>query len=327
MNNRRKLIIALGASVLAAPADSFAQQQGKFWRIGFLGVGFPADWASRIDALRAGLRDLGYVEGKNFQFEFRWAEDKYERLNELASQLVRQKVDVLLTYGTPGTQAAKRATATIPIVMVHSGDAVATGLISSLAKPGGNITGSTLLNSELMAKRIELLKEVIPRITRVGALLNSDNELGKYLLKTMQARAKSLDLTLYSFGARATSEIESVVAAMEQKQIDAAVVSEDAVFIANGATISRLMVKNKIMSAGYGAYAADGGLIGYGASYLETYRYAATFVDKILKGAKPADIPVEQPTKFDLVVNIKTAKALGVKIPNSILVRADKVIE
>ena len=327
MNSRRKLLFVLGASGLAAPFISFAQPQGKVWRIGFLGVGFPAEWTSRVDSLRAGLRDLCYVEGKNFQFEFKWGEDKYERLNELAAQLVGQKVDVLITYGTPGTLAAKRATGTIPIVMVHSGDAVATGLISSLAKPGGNITGSTLLNSELMAKRIELLKELVPRMTRVGALLNSDNDLGKYLLQAMQARAESLNVELYQFGARATNDIQSVISAMVQKQIDAAVVSEDAVFIANGATIGQRMVKNKIKSAGYGAFAAAGGLIGYGASYLETYRHAAVFVDKILKGTKPANIPVEQPTKFELVINMKTAKALSIKIPQSILVRADEVIE
>jgi putative tryptophan/tyrosine transport system substrate-binding protein len=327
LDSRRRLLLTLGASALTAPLISFAQQQGRVWRLGFLGVGFPAQWTSRVDALRAGLRNHGYVEGKNIQLEFRWAEDNYERLNELAAQLVRQNVDVLLTYGTPGTLAAKRATETTPIVMVHSGDAVATGLISSLAKPGGNLTGSTLLNSEFMAKRIELLKELLPRMTKVGVLLNSDNELGKYLLKAMQSRAASLNVSLYTFESRTIDEMESVVSAMVQKQIDAVVVSEDAIFIANGAKIGQLLIKNKIISAGYEAFAAAGGMIGYGANYLETYRHAAVFVDKILKGTKPADIPVQQPTKFELVINMRTAKALGSKIPQSILVQATKVIE
>jgi putative ABC transport system substrate-binding protein len=327
MNNRRKLVIALGASSLALPFGSFAQQPAKIYRIGFLGAGSVSGSAKRVDALRASLRNLGYMEGTNIVIEFRWAEGKYDRLPDLAIELVRLKIDVLVTYSTPGTQAAKRATTTIPIVMVTSGDAVAAGLVASLARPGGNVTGSTFFNPDLMAKRLELLKEAMPRITRVAVLLNPDNDSMKPILQAMEIAARLLKLDLQQFEVRGPGEFESVFSAMAKRRISALAVPEDGMFNDNPRAIADLAAKQRLPSIGFGEFAEAGGLIGYGVNFLELYRRAAYFVDKLLKGAKPDDIPVEQPTKFDMMINMKTAKALGIKIPNSILVRADKVIE
>jgi putative ABC transport system substrate-binding protein len=325
---RRKFITLLGGALAGWPLALRAQESPKVVRIGFLGSGFPAAWASRLEALRAGLNDLGYVEGKNIVFEFRWAEGgKYEQLGDLAAELVRLKVDILVTYGTPGTLAAKRATTTIPIVMVHSGDAVATGIITSLAKPGGNVTGSTLVNPELMAKRLELLKETLPRITRAAVLLNPDNPLSGPVLQAMQVTARSLNVMLRPFELRGPGDFEDAFSVMARRHIDAVVVLEDAVFVANARAIGKLAERTRLVSAGFSDFAEVGGLIGYGANCVAMYRRAGFFVDKILKGANPADIPVEQPTKFDLIINLKTAKALGLDVPWFLLQRADEVIE
>jgi putative ABC transport system substrate-binding protein len=282
---------------------------------------------SRVEALRAGLRDLGYVEGKNIAIEFRWADDKYERLSELAADLVRQKVDVIVTYGAPGTLAAKRASATVPIVMAISGDAVLTGLVASLARPGGNITGTTEFAPELMAKRLELLKEAMPRITQVAALLNPSTPLSRPIFQAMEITAKSLKLELLQFGARAPNEFESVFSEMAKRRVDTVVVQEDPMLVANVKTIADIASKQRLPSIGGREFAEAGGLIGYGVNILEMFRRAAYFVDKILKGVKPSDLPVEQSTKFELVINLKTAKALGITIPRPVLLRADRVIE
>jgi putative ABC transport system substrate-binding protein len=327
MNNRRKLIVALGSGALLAPFCSFAQQQGKVWRIGFLGPGSASNTATRVEALRAGLRDLGYVEGKNILIEFRWAENKIDRLPELAAELVRLKVDLLVTVATTGTRALKQATTTIPIVMALSGDAVAMGLIANLARPGGNITGSTFFDPELMAKRIELIKETLPRMANVAVLVNSDNPMTGPLLQVAGLAAGALKIGLQQFEARGPKEFEGAFAAMEKKRVDAVVISNDATFITNAKAIADLATKHRLPSIGFSELAEAGSLMGYAPNFLELWHRAAYFVDKILKGTKPADIPVEQPTKFELVINMKTAKALGIKIPPSIMVRADKVIE
>ncbi len=328
MLTRRRVVIALGASALAAPFATFAQQQtAKAIRIGFLGPASASETAGRLEALRLGLRDLGYVEGKNIVVEFHWADGKYDRLLDLAAELVRLKVDVIVTYGTAGTQAAKRATTVIPIVMITSGDAIATGLVASLARPGGNITGSTIFNPELSAKRIELIKEAMPRITKVAVLLNPDNPVNGSVLHAMEITARSLKVELHQFEARRPDEVDGTFAAMVKKRFEAVVLPEDPIFNANIKWMAEIAVKRRLLLAGGTEVAEAGGVIGYGVNFLELWRRAAVFMDKILKGAKPGDIPIERATKFEMVVNMKTAKAFGLKIPNTILVLATKVIE
>jgi putative ABC transport system substrate-binding protein len=326
--NRRKLLVALGAGALAAPLTSFAQQKGKVWRIGFLGAASASGFAGRVGALRAGLRDLGYVEGKNLVIEFRWAEGNYERLPELAAELVRLKVDVLVTAGTPGILAAKSATTTIPIVMASSGEVVATSLVTSLARPGGNVTGMAGFGPEGSAKRLELLKDAFPRTRQVAVLLNPDNPGNiRLAFPAMEATAKSLKLELQQFGVRGPGDLDSAFAAMAKRRVDAVVSTEDSVFIANAGAIANLAAKTRLPSVGPIELAEAGGLMAYGANRRELFRRAAYFVDRILKGAKPADLPVEQATRFETVLNQKTAKALGLQFPQAVLARADRVIE
>jgi putative ABC transport system substrate-binding protein len=327
MNKRRKLIIALCASALAAPLPSFAQQPVKIARIGFLGAASASGYTRQLDGFRLGLRDFGYMEGKNIVIEYRWAEGNYARLAELAAELVRSKVDVIVTHGTPGTRAAKGATTTIPIVMAISGDAVATGLVVSLSRPGENITGSTFFDPELSAKRIELLKEILPRITRVAVLVNPDNPVIGPMFKAMEITAKSLKLELQQFAVRGPNEFENAFSAMAQKSVKAVAIQEDGMLNANVRTAGDLTTKKRLPAIGNIEVAQAGGLLGYGVNFPETFRRAAYFVDKILKGVKPADLPVEQPTVFELVINMKTAKALGIQIPQSVLLRANRVIE
>ena len=329
MNNRRKLIIALGAGALAAPFSSFAQQQpAKVHRIGLLGAETLLAQVDRVEALQAGLRDLGYVEGKNVVIEYRWAEGKYDRLPDLAAEFVRLKPDLLVTFGQKAADAAKSATSIIPIVVPMSADAVRTGLVASLSRPGGNVTGSSFFSPELLAKRLELLREILPRIARVGVLQNPADSASRLGFEAIEVRAKSLKLSMQGFDVRAPNEFDRVFSAMVKRRVNAIVISNDTLFAANFKIIANLATKNHLPSAG-GAreFVEAGGLISYGVNLLDLYRHAAVFVDKILKGAKPSDIPVEQPTKFELVLNMKTAKALDLKIPNSILVQATKVIE
>jgi putative tryptophan/tyrosine transport system substrate-binding protein len=321
------LAVALTVSLALAPFASEAQEAGKVYRIGFLGPSSASTHANRVEALRAGLRELGYVEEKNILIENRWAEGKYDRLPGLAAELVHLKVDVLVTFGTPGTLAAKQTTTTIPIVMAGSGDAVATGIVSSLARPGGNITGSTLFIPELMAKRLELLKEAMPRTGRVAVLVNPDNSANMPVLKAMEATARSLKVELQKFEARGPNEFESAFSAMAKSGVGAAVVNDDALFNGNARAIGDLAARKRLPLAGTGEIAEAGGSIGYGVSFPDQFRRAAVYVDKILKGAKPGDLPVEQPTKFELLINLKTAKALGLTIPHSLLLRADQVIQ
>ena len=328
MNRRRELLSVLGASALLAPLASLAQQQpAKVPRIGFLGAESSSGYTSRVGALRAGLRDLGYVEGKNIVIEFRWADGKTDRLPELAAELVRLNVDVLVTHAQPGTRAAKQATTTIPIVTAAVADPVALGYVGSLARPGGNITGSTFFYAELTAKRLELLKEALPRITQVAVLLNQDTPTIGTTFHAMEIAAKRLKVALQRFEARSPDEFGGAFSAMAKKRVDALALVEDPMFFAHAKKLADLASAQRLRSIGFNEFAEAGGLIGYAANYLELWRRAAYFVDKILKGAKPGELPIEQPTKFELVINLKTATALGVRIPQSILVRADKVIE
>jgi len=328
MTTRRRILIALGAGVLAEALPVLAQQKGKVWRIGFLGASTASGFARRVEALRAGLRDFGYVEGRNIVIEFRWAEGKYERLPQLAAELVRLKVDVIVTHGNLGTRAAKAATSTIPIVMATVGDPVGQGLVAGLARPGGNVTGSTGINPETYAKRLELLHDAFPRARKVAVLFNLDNPSGiKAIVQTMEGTAAALKLELQQFGVRGPDEFDSAFAAMAKQRVDAVVVGDDAVLTANAKAIANLATKMRLPSIGLSEFAEAGGLMAYGANRVESFRRVAYFVDKIFKGAKPGDLPVEQAAKFEVILNLNTAKALGIKFPQSILVRADRVIE
>jgi putative ABC transport system substrate-binding protein len=329
MNNRRKLIVALGAGAFAEPFGSFAQQPPvQLRRIGLLGVTSATTYARQVEALRTGLRELGYVEGKNLDIEFRWAEGRLDQLPGLAAELVRLKVDVIVTSG-PGTRVAKQATGTIPIVMTAvADDPVSTGLVASFARPGGNITGSTFFGPELAAKRLELIKEALPRIRRVAVLFNSSNPEGSQrTLSAMQDAARALKLELQQFGVSGPAEFESAFLAMIKQRVEAVAVQSDTTLVANAGAVAALAAKHRIPSVGPVELAQAGGLIAYEVNFPALWHRAAYFADKILKGMKPGDIPIERATRFETVVNLKTAKTLGIKIPNSILVQATKVIE
>jgi putative ABC transport system substrate-binding protein len=327
MMDRRTFVARLGSGLLVAPLVARAQQPAKVARLGFLSATSAASYARRVEALRAGLGDHGYVEGKNILIEFRWADEHYERLPALAVDLAGLKVDIIVTAGTPPTIAAKNATKTIPIVMVSTGDAVATGLVASLARPGGNVTGSTVFSPQLTAKRLELVKETLPRARLVAVILNPANPAQTLNFEAMESTAKSLGIGLRKFEPRGPNELESIFSAMAKLRVDAVVTTQDAMIRAHAQEIANLAAKMRIPSAGNKALADAGGLIGYGVNVFEIYRRAGTYVDKILKGAKPADLPVEQATKFELIINLKTAKALGITIPQSVLLRADEVIQ
>ncbi len=324
---RRKLLIALGAGALAAPFRSFAQQPAKVARIGFLGVVSAATYASRVDALRAGLRELGYVEGKNLAFEFRWAEGKIDRLPALAADLVRLNVDVIVAQGTSGTRAAQQATTSIPIVMGASGDVVAIGLVSGLAHPGGNITGLTFFSTELAVKRLEFLATSFPKNRQVAFLANPDSPGLRPVSDAMELAAKSLKVALKQYPLRGPEEIEGAFSAIVRERIRLVAVYEESSINIHRSRFAQLALYHRLLMAGNKDLAEAGGLVGYGVDFPALYRRAANFVDRILKGAKPGDLPIEQATKFELVINLKTAKALGVKFPQQLLVRADKVIE
>jgi putative ABC transport system substrate-binding protein len=325
MVTRLSLVVAVW--MLAAPLGAEAQSAPNVYRIGFLGTASASTHTTRVEALRAGLRDLGYVEGKNIVIEYRWAEGKYDRLPVLAAELVRLKVDVLITAGTPGISAAKQATTTIPIVMAGSGDAVATGLVASLARPGGNVTGLTDAVPELMAKWLELLKEAVPRTERVAVLVNPDSPMVGPTRRALETTARSLNVELHWLEVRRPNEFEDAFGVMAKSRVDAVLVSTDSLLNVNVRAIAGLAVKRRLPAAGSKEFAEAGGAIGYGVAFSDNYRRAASFVDKILRGTKPADLPVEQPTKFEMVINLKTARALGLTIPPAVLVRADRVIE
>ena len=326
MDRRRFLLTSL-AGALAAPLGAEAQA-GKVYRIGLLGATSNSAHAKGVEALRAGLRDLGYVEGQNIVIEYRWAEGKYDRLPNLVAELVALKVEVIVTTGgTPPALAAKHATTTIPIVTTGVGDAVGAGLVVSLARPGGNITGLTDFVPELHAKRLELLKEAVPRIGRVAFLVNPDNRSAQTALDPLESTARLLKVELQKVEVRRPDELKPAFWAMAKRRVDAVVAAQDALLNANVRVIADLAVKKRLPASGSKDFAEAGGVIGYGWNVSATSRRAAHFVAKILNGAKPGDLPIEQPTKFELVINLKTAKTLGLTIPPPLLARADQVIE
>ncbi len=327
MNTRRKLIAALGAGALGGPFASFAQPQSKLWRIGFLGVASASGYATELEAIRQRLRELGYAEGRNIVIEFRWAENNADRLKELATELVALKVDVIITHANRGAIAAAQATKTIPIVVADSADPVATGLVATYARPGGNITGSTSLPTELYAKRLELLKEVVPNLERVAVLFSALTIHNDVFFRAMEPTAKQMKVELHQFLVKALQEFPGAFTAMARKRVEAVVIGDDPLFNANGGAVAALAATHRLPAIGITSYPSAGGLLGYSANRPLVYGRAANFVDKILRGANPGDLPIERAAKFDLIVNLPTAKALGLKIPPQFLLRADKVIE
>jgi putative tryptophan/tyrosine transport system substrate-binding protein len=323
---RREFIRLIGGAAVAWPLSARSQPH-KVPRIGFLGAASETGFANQLRGFRQGLADLGYQDGRDIVIEFRWAEGRYEQLPALFDELVRRNVDVIVTHGTPGILAAKQATATIPIVMASSGDAEASGLVASLARPGGNVTGMTFFNPELAAKRFELLKETLPGLTEVGLLLNQANPINEPIVPTIKLTAQAHALQVHPFGVRGPAEFEGAFAAMAAKRVGAVVIIDDATLIANAPAVARLSLQQRLPSSGWPDYAVAGEFIGYGANFPDMFRRAATFVDKILKGTKPTDLPVERATKFETIVNLKTAKALGLDVPTATLLRADQVIE
>jgi putative ABC transport system substrate-binding protein len=322
---RREFITLLGGAGAVAAWPLVARAE-RIARVGFLGVTSASKQADRIDAFRAGLRNLGYVDGKNIQIEFRFADGDNGRLPGLVAELIGLNVDVIVASST-GVPAARRMTATIPIVMATFGDAVVTGIVANLSRPGGNVTGSTFFSPELTAKRLELLKEVVPSLTGVGVLLIRDNEMNGPSLEVMEGTAKALGVGLEPFEARGRVDFESAFSAWTGKQIGAVVVGDHAFLVSNTDAIAALATKHRLPSIGPLELAVSGGLMAYGVNFPDMFRRAAVFVDKILKGAKPGDIPVEQVTKIQTIVNVRTAKALGIEVPTSLLLRADEVIE
>jgi putative ABC transport system substrate-binding protein len=322
---RRQFLIAL--SVLLAAPLAYAQKPDKIHRIGVLGVASAAGYARQAEALRRGLRDLGYVEGKNLVIEFRWADGNAARLPELAAELVRLNPEVIVTSG-PGNAVAKRATGTIPIVMAVSTNAVESGLVASLARPGGNVTGSSSFSIELSTKQLALLKETFPRLARVGLLVYSGyGSLNAGLIQALEEAARVNKVQLQVVEVGGTADFEPAFAALAKGRAEGLVVSGHTVFVAEAPRIAQLARTNRLPVIGFVEIADAGGLLAYGVDFPERWERAANFVDRILKGANPAELPVEQPMRFEVVVNLATAKALGVTIPSAVRLRANRVIE
>jgi len=325
---RRRAFIKLIAGATVAWPFLAQAQQNKIYRVGYLSPGVPAKEAPGFDAFRKMLAALRYIEGRNLVIEERWLNGgKYEQLITMAAELVDRKVDVIVTYSTPGVSAAQRATTTIPIVFLGVGDAVAAGLVPSLSRPGGNVTGSSYLTLELASKRLELLKEAMPGLSHAAALFNSDNPATKPIISTLRSRAQALQLALSEFAMRAPVDQEATFAAMINDRVDGFVNVEDPVLIYNTEATANLGLKYRLAGCGFPEFARAGGFLAYGIDFIEMCRHGAIFVDKILRGAKPADLPVEQPTKFVTLINSKTAKAIGVEPATSLLVRAEEVIQ
>src|SRR5215471_5347485 len=323
---RRREFIGLVGGAAACPLAAPAQTT-KAARIGFLGLGSASSHASRTAAFRAGLRDLGWIEGGNLRIEFRWAEGNYDRLPILAEELLRLNIDVLVTHGAAGALAAKKTTSTIPIVITAVGDMQTLGLVSNLSRPGGNITGLSAFAAELTAKRLELIKEAVPSVTRVAILLNPGNAATQFVLSETEATAKSASVELRAFEARQPTDFARVFAAIVDQQVGALVIHEDTMLNANANALAIFAAVRRLPSSGFPEFVRAGGLLAYGINFPDTDYRAAAFVDKILKGAKAADLPIERSTKFNLTINLQTARALGLDLQASVLARADEVIE
>jgi putative ABC transport system substrate-binding protein len=320
------LVLALVLSSIAAPLAVDAQPPEKLYRIGMLDRTSMAINAANLNGFRRGLRELGYVEGKNFVIEYRSADGRDERFPGLATELVRLKVDLILTRGTPAALAAKNATGTIPVVMAGVGDPVGQGVVASLARPGGNVTGLSALVTELYAKRVELLRELVPGAARLAALFNMTNPSVPPQWKEVETSARSLGIQPQLLDVRKPEDLGPAFEAAIRQRADALVVGLDTLTQANQRLIVDLAAKYRLPAV-YASSEFAEGLVVYGVDYSDHYRRAASFADRIFKGAKPADLPIEQPTKFELVINTRAAKALGLTIPPSLLLRADQVIQ
>ncbi len=326
MLDRRAFLGALG--LLAAPRGAEAQPAKKIPRIGFLATPAAEVIKGRVVAFEQALRELGYVSGKSIIIEYRYADGRFERLSNLATELVRLRVDILVAVGANAAHAAKNATTVIPIVIGNAADPVGTGLVTNLARPGGNITGLSDFNLGVVTKRVELLKEVVPTASRVAVLLNPDNPTNPLQLKEIQAVAPALGVTLRALEATGPDDLDRAFAVMRNERPEALIVFGDLMLGTHRRRIAEFAIKGRLPTIwAVGENVKVGGLMSYGTNFDDLYRRAAGYVDRILKGAKPGDLPVEQPTKFELVINLKTAKALGLTIPPSVLARADQVIE
>ncbi len=329
MVDRRRVVGALACGLLGFSLEARARRSERLWRIGYLDQGAAVRDSPYLDAFREGLRDLGWIEGEDVQIEERFADGYTDKLPALAAELVAAKVDVIVTWSTPAALAAKSATATIPIVIGFAADPVASGIVPSLAHPGGNVTGWTHIGLELRAKYLELLKQAVPEAIRFGVLWNPKNQIHKPSLKVIEAAARRLDVQVSLAGVQDAKELENAFSTLVGERVQALVVFPDGMFIAQAPLIISLAARSRL-PAMYGVkeYVGAGGLMFYGADLTAMQRYVgASIVDKILGGARPADLPVEQPTKFELAINLKTANALGLAIPQSLLLRADEVIQ
>jgi len=327
--DRRVFLGSVAGGLLAAPLMAEAQPAGRVYRIVYLGNSSVVLEADLVEAFRQGLRNLNYVEGRNIVIEYLWAEGRNDLFPALVAEAVRLKANVILTSGTPATLAAKEGTRTIPIVIAAMGDPISAGVVPSLARPGGNITGLASMTPEIDGKRLELLKELVPGLSRIAVLWNPTNPNNAARVNHIQAAAKTLRLTLEPLvGAADSQDLDKSFATIAAARAEALVIESDRALLAHRAQIVDFATRRRLPALyPYREFVQAGGLVSYAPSYPAMFRRAATYVDKILKGAKPAELPVEQPTEFELVINMKTAKALGLTIPQSLLLRADQVIE
>ena len=325
---RRKFLIALGTGAVAAPLASFAQQAAKPFRVALLRFADLDSSKYYLESFKQGMRELGYVEGRNLVLELRFADGKAGRLPALAAELVKLNVDVIVATDTPATRAAQQATTAVPIIMANIIDPVGSGFVTSLARPGGNISGLSNMTSEVSPKHVELLAAMVPKLSRLAVLLNPANSGHPGILKSIQAAADKVAIKILPLEAETPQKIESAFAAMTQERAGAVIVAADAFFLQQHQQIAELAIRYRLPCiSGFRQFAEAGIMMSYGQDVADFWRRSATYVDKILKGAKPGDLPIEQPTKFQLLINLKTAKALGLTVSKELRFRADELIE
>ncbi len=326
MNRMPVLVLLAAFYVLTTPLAANAQA-ANVYRIGFISPASSSSMASRVAAFNGGLRELGYLEGQNITTEFRWGDGKDVNLAKFAAELIEHKLDVLVVHGAAAAQAARKVSSTVPVVCFACGDVLSTGLASSLARPGGNVTGITTVAPDVTGKRLQLLQQVVPKLARLGVIWNRDNPVAQELKET-EAAARSLGIEIQFAGIRHADDLQAIVSSMTKFRADALIVLSDAMLYGQRSQIAALAIANQLPAISWtGEFAKAGGLMAYGPDVLALARRASSYVDKILKGAKPADLPIEQPTKFELVINLKTARTLQLTVPSSLLLRADEVIE